>query len=85
MAAERMLISLNPAAVSAVKQLMDTYGEPSPEAMIMRALGFLQSVQPYLDDGAVTLFNPQAADDRDLIQLVFENARRAHAQPKAAH
>jgi len=86
MAKRKLLIELSPEAVSIVEDLMKVYGETSHEGMISRALGFLQMAVPYLDEeGALTVFDPEAEGEKDLVALVFTNAPRSAVPAETAH
>jgi hypothetical protein len=75
--ASELVIRLSPAAEAAVLELMRRYGEPTPSAMVSRALGFLQAVEPYVDDGVLTIDKPGASGDDDgLVEFEFENVPR---------
>jgi hypothetical protein len=78
--ATKLLIELSPAAEAALLDLMKWYGEETPEAMVSRALGFLQAVRPYLNDRVLTISKPGASgEDDDVVEFEFENVRQ-HAE-----
>jgi len=72
---DELLIKLNPAAHARLRALMDYYGDTKPDAMVSRALGLLEMLQPYVRaDGLLTVVNAnqsQNGEDRE-VDLVFE-------------
>lgn len=89
--AEGLLIQLSATAANQLAQLMASYGEENPEAMIARALGLLEVVKEYVDDtGVLTVVEPQKASsegDEELVDLVFPNWKGqsgAKDQPSAS-
>ena len=80
--ARNLYFELGPDVADKLRQLTDRYGEPSPEAMIARALGLLEMVAPFLHDGLLTVVDTviESDDPADReVDLSFEGLVRQHA------
>lgn len=66
-----------------LEPLMETFGESTPESLVSLALGLLAAVEPYLEDGILTVLDPRApetaGDDRFIDLAVTREGRVAAA------
>ncbi len=82
--AQSLVIEFSAGAVERIRGLMDRFGETSPEAMIMRGLGLLEAVVPYMIDRQITILDYGASDERRYVDLVFDDAEPAPSEQRAA-
>jgi len=70
-----LVIEFSPGAVERIERLVGAFGDRKPEEVIMRGLGLLEAVKPYLLDGQVTVIDYTAEEDAQYVDLVFDNAQ----------
>lgn len=73
--ARNLIFELSPDVSDRLRRLTALYGESSPSAMIARALGLLEIIEPYLHDGLLTVIDPDAHSDQNderEVDLLFE-------------
>jgi hypothetical protein len=78
--AAKLTLEFDEVAVAKLHSLMERFGEHEPETMINRALGLLDTIDPFMTDGAFTVFDQKAEKESDeFVRVVFENAAKRAA------
>ena len=85
--ARNLYFELGPDVAERLLNLTKSYGESSPEATVARALGLLETIEPYLHDGLLTVIDPKVSADDEAdreVDLLFEGATKESPVPRAA-
>jgi len=85
--ARNLYFELGPDVAQRLLSLTKNYGESSPEATVARAIGLLETIEPYLHDGLLTVIDPRVSADNTEereVDLLFEGATKESPIPRAA-